>query len=178
MAAADPEVLVVGTVTKLFWAGLRVGWIRAPDPIRDALVQLKAARDLASSVPSQLLAAALLGRADTEWLRGMSQTLEHRRDQLAGAITERLPAWRIPCLPSCGLSLWVQLPVANTDAFTEVGRRHGVTIAPASAMCLCRKHRDHLRLSFAEPPDLLDLAAERLATAWEAHCEALASAPG
>ena len=178
LAALDREVLVVGTVTKLLWAGLRVGWIRAPEPMRDALVQLKAARDLASSVPSQLIAAALLGRADSEWRHRLCKTLEHRRDQLVRSVTERIPAWQIPYLPSCGLSLWVRLPVANSDAFTEVARRHGVTVAPASAMCLCRKHRDHVRLSFAEPPDLLDLAGERLAIAWEAYCEALASVPG
>jgi hypothetical protein len=43
--------------------------------------------------------------------------------------------------------------------------------------CADGEHRRFVRLSFAEQPSTLELAAERLATAWEIHAENLAASP-
>ena len=65
IAAHDPEALVIsiGSMSKVFWAGLRVGWIRAPRPIVERLVQLKVRSDLSSDVLSQVIAAAVAAAA-------------------------------------------------------------------------------------------------------------------
>ena len=48
---------------------------------------------------------------------------------------------------------------------------------PGSAGCADGEHRQFARLSFAEQPGTLELAAERLAAAWELHAENLAASP-
>lgn len=177
LAAMSDDVVSIGSLSKLFWAGLRVGWIRAPEPLRSSLLQLKAASDLASSIPSQAIAAQLLGAVDDTWLRGLRSDLCARRDRLASEVGVRVPAWGTITRPVAGLSLWVELPLRSADSFAQAAMAHGVTVAPGSTMCGCGHHRGHIRMSFAEPFDTLDLAAERLAFAWEAHCADVASAP-
>ena len=65
--------------------------------------------------------------------------------------------------PDAGLSLWAELPVASADAFAHAAARHGVTVTPGSTACVCGAHGHYIRLSFAEQPGTLELAAERLA---------------
>jgi hypothetical protein len=44
-----------------------------------------------------------------------------------------------------------------------------------SAACADCRHRQFVRLSFAEQPSTLELAVERLAAAWGLHAETLAA---
>ncbi|MGH8999691.1 MAG: PLP-dependent aminotransferase family protein, partial [Acidimicrobiia bacterium] len=177
LSALDDHVVAVGSTSKLLWAGLRVGWVRAPEPLRASLVRAKAAADLASSVPAQLLAAEILGRVDSGWLAQLRAALAIRRDSLAALLAERLPAWRVRRLPAAGLSLWVELPLGDADAFAHAAARYGVTVAPGRTMCSDGGHVNCVRISFAEQVDVLDLAVDRLAAAWEVHSEDLAATP-
>ena len=176
LAALSPAVIAVGSVSKLLWGGLRVGWIRASDPgLLDALVARKAALNLATSAVAQAYAAGLLLAVSSSWLSSHRAALVARRDHLVSLIGALLPAWSIDVVPAAGLSLWVRLPVADASAFAHVASRHGVMVAPGALACVCGSHRGYVRLSFAEQLDTLSLAVERLAVAWEAHSENLAA---
>jgi len=176
LAALSTRVVAVGSVSKLLWGGLRVGWIRAAEPLRTAVLAHKAALNLAVAAPSQALTAQLLAAIGPGWLSAHRGALAQRRDHLTALLGSLLPAWQAPP-PSAGLSLWVRLPLGSADAFAHVAARHGVTIAAGSTACIDDRHRQYIRLSFAEPLDTLTLAAERLAAAWEAHTEDLAATP-
>ncbi|MGH3585878.1 MAG: PLP-dependent aminotransferase family protein, partial [Pseudonocardia sp.] len=55
------EWVAIGSLSKLFWGGLRVGWIRARKPaLLEALARAKAADDLGSSLVSQVVAEECL----------------------------------------------------------------------------------------------------------------------
>ena len=57
----DPaRLLVVGTLSKLFWGGIRVGWIRGPRSVIGRLTDLRRSLDLAGSVLDQLAEGASL----------------------------------------------------------------------------------------------------------------------
>ncbi|WP_329565614.1 hypothetical protein [Kitasatospora sp. NBC_01266] len=47
--------------------------------------------------------------------------------------------------------------------------RYGVLVAPGAAACVDGRHHHGVRLSFAEAPDILEAAVDRLAAAWEEH---------
>jgi DNA-binding transcriptional MocR family regulator len=176
LAALSTQVIVVGSVSKVLWGGLRIGWIRANEPLRSAIIARKSALNLGTAVISQAIAAQLLAAIDAGWLAAHRAALTERRDLLAALLANCLPAWRTRT-PDAGLSLWAELPVDSADAFTLAAARHGVTVMAGSAACADGRHRRFVRLSFAERPGTLELAVERLAAAWETHAETLAASP-
>jgi len=176
LAALSTQVIAIGSVSKLFWGGLRVGWIRAPEPLRSTVLARKSALNLGTAVISQALAARLLGAIDPGWVAAQRAALSERRDLLTALLARHLPAWRTRP-PQAGLSLWAELPLDSADAFTLAAARHGVTVMAGGAACVDGRHRHFIRLSFAEQPGTLELAVERLAAAWEVHAEALAASP-
>jgi DNA-binding transcriptional MocR family regulator len=176
IAALSTRVIVVGSISKVLWGGLRVGWIRAGEPLRSALITRKSALNLGTAVISQALAARLLAAIDAGWLAAHRAALTQRRDLLVAQLAAHLPAWRTQP-PAAGLSLWAELPTISADAFTVAAARHGVTVMAGAAACADGRHRHFVRLSFAEQPSTLELAAERLAAAWELHAENLAASP-
>ncbi len=176
LAAFSAHVVAVGSVSKLLWGGLRVGWIRAGEPLRTEVLAHKAAVNLATAAVAQALTAQLLAAIDTDWLTAHRSALTRRRDRLAELLTTHVPAWRAQP-PPAGLSLWVELPLDSADAFAHVAARHGVAIAAGSSACIDGRHRHYIRLSFAEQPGTLELAVERLAAAWESHTQNLAASP-
>ena len=177
LAALSTRVVAIGSVSKVLWGGLRVGWIRAAEPLRSAIIARKAALNLGTAVISQALAARLLAAIDADWLAAHRAALTERRDLLLALIARHLPAWRATP-PAAGLSLWAELPVDDAEAFAHAAAaRHGVTIMPGGAACADGRHRHFARLSFAEQPGTLELAVERLAAAWELHAENLAASP-
>jgi DNA-binding transcriptional MocR family regulator len=176
VAALSTRVVAVGSVSKLLWGGLRVGWIRAGEPLRTAVLAQKAALNLATSAVSQALATQLLAAIGPDWLAAHRAALAQRRDHLLTLLAAHLPSWRAEP-PAAGLSLWAELPLDNADTFAHVAARHGITIAAGSAACVDGRHHQFARLSFAEPLDALELAVERLATAWDVHAQNLAASP-
>jgi DNA-binding transcriptional MocR family regulator len=177
LSALSPAVIAVGSTAKLLWGGLRIGWIRVTDePLRSALTGRKSALNLATSAISQAIAARLLAALTPGWLAAHRAALTERRDHLVALLAAHLPAWTVQP-PQAGLSLWAKLPVSSADAFTHAAARHGVAVAPGALACVDGRHRNYVRLSFAEQPGTLELAAERLAAAWESHAADLAAAP-
>jgi DNA-binding transcriptional MocR family regulator len=165
LAVWDPagQVITVGSMSKAFWAGLRVGWVRA-DP--GLAAQLQAARgpsDLASPVVEQLAAAWLLERADS-LLPARRESLTRRRDTLAAALTERLPAWRFR-LPAGGLCLWARLDAPVSGALAHAAERHRLRLVPGPRFGAGGNLEGYLRLPFALPEAELIEAVARLVAA-------------
>ncbi|WP_436791388.1 PLP-dependent aminotransferase family protein [Yinghuangia sp. YIM S10712] len=169
LAASDTSVIAIGSLSRTFWAGLRIGWLRAPAALRGRLLRLRTALDAAPGVPSQILAVRLLAAADTAWYEGLRRALRARRDLLLDDLERRLPAWTRH-VPHAGRAAWVTLPLAETDTFAgHAAAHHGIVVTPGSTLCFDGRHHDGLRLSFAESPATLRAAVDRLADAWQEH---------
>src|ERR1700761_564412 len=95
IAALSTQVIAVGSVSKVLWGGLRVGWIRVGEPLRSAVIARKSELNLGTAVISQALAAQLLAGVDAGWLSAHRAALTHRRDLLAALLGQHLPAWRV-----------------------------------------------------------------------------------
>jgi len=169
MAALAPRapVISIGSLSKLCWGGLRVGWIRAPEPVLVRLASLKVASDLGSSMLSQVVALHLLERADDVRRRRAAQIIR-QRDAMAAELARRLPEWSWT-RPDGGLSIWVRLPHGDASEFAQVARRHGVALLAGPALSADGGHPQHLRLVFVHDPEVIAQAVDRLARAWQAY---------
>lgn len=179
-AALSPAVIAVGSVAKLLWGGLRVGWIRAESAaLRELVTEAKSGVNGGTSAVAQAVAGTLLSAVDVRWLAGYRAALRGRRDLLCGLLSAALPAWEV-VVPAAGMSLWVRLPVVDAAAFAHVALRFGVAVGADADACACGGHLGFVRLSFALPAEELRVAVERLAAAWEVHAQNLAAgvAPG
>lgn len=126
--AFHPDVVTVGSASKTFWGGLRVGWLRTDDrALIQRLVQTRPGMDLGTPVVEQLATAALVRRIDS-FLPDRLHDLRAQRAVLRSLLTEVLPEWT--AWPSAGgLSLWVQLPCASSSALAATGPAFGVQLA-------------------------------------------------
>ncbi|HSS44573.1 MAG TPA: PLP-dependent aminotransferase family protein [Thermoanaerobaculia bacterium] len=166
LAAFEPEavILTIGSLSKLFWGGLRVGWIRASEEILSRLAKLKIMADLGGSLLSQLAAVRLLVK--TERFRQMRRREVRERLGCLTALLERhLPEWTWTP-PAGGLSLWVQLPRGDAGEFAQVALRHGVSVVPGPLTSPDGSFPDHLRLPFVLGKAEMREGIERLARAW------------
>jgi DNA-binding transcriptional MocR family regulator len=169
IAALDPDapVYTLGSIAKLYWAGLRVGWVRSPLDAAPRTLAVKTVADLGTPLVSQLLAYKLLRQRD-QVLAERQAELRPRRDHLAALLRTQLPEWRFR-VPTGGLSLWCALPRGNAEEFAELAARHGVTIVPGPALSVDEGNRRSVRLVFADPQADLDEAVRRLAVAWDRY---------
>jgi DNA-binding transcriptional MocR family regulator len=160
---AHARVLTVGGMSKPYWGGLRVGWIRAATPVIARLSALRVTVDMSGAVLDQLVAAALLDRAG-EVIAARRRELRERRDVLVGALRQQLPQWSFTP-PRGGMSLWVELDAPVSTALAQAAHEHGVRVAPGSLFGVAGTLERFIRLPFTLPgPDLIE-AVRRLAAA-------------
>ncbi|GAA2811829.1 PLP-dependent aminotransferase family protein [Crossiella cryophila] len=165
---APPGVVItVGSLSKVVWGGLRLGWIRASTGQIAQLARIKSIHDLGSAVLEQLAAAELLP-ALPEIARRRGEQLRERHDHLCAQLAERLPSWRFRPAGG-GQCLWVRLPGGDASAYAQVALRHGVAVLPGDSLSMDGSGADHLRIPFTAPPEDLTESVLRLAAAWRAY---------
>lgn len=161
-----PDAITVGSASKQFWGGLRLGWIRAP---RERIEQIAAARlgiDLGAPLMEQLVLARLL--ADPEPVASVQlDRLREQRDALVTALHDRLPDWRFR-VPAGGMCLWVELPAPVGSMLAAEAERRGVSIAPGPVFAVEGGLERYVRLPWTRPVDELRAAVDVLAASWDA----------
>lgn len=165
--APDATVHTIGSTAKLFWAGLRVGWVRSPDDWSVRMLATKTVADLGSPLVSQLLAVKLFDKVD-QVLAERRAELVPQRNLLCDLLADQLPEWRWRRPPG-GLSVWATLPRGNADEFAEVALRAGVGVVPGPSLSVDEGNRRALRLVFARPEPAIREAVNRLARAWASY---------
>ncbi|MCV2394476.1 PLP-dependent aminotransferase family protein [Actinotalea sp. M2MS4P-6] len=140
----DPELLVtIGSASKLFWGGIRIGWIRASADRIHGLVELRKPVDLATSVVDQVLAVDLIAR--TEVARTQRRAL--LTEALAGTtatLREMVPDWTWEPIAG-GSGLWVDIG-GDAVALVERAKRAGIKLVAGPGFSTYGGYRDHLRL--------------------------------
>lgn len=165
VAAYDPEghsVISLGSASKRYWGGLRIGWIRASEQRIAELGRLRAILDMATPVLEQLAVTVILERdygADER--RALMRT---RCERLIALLADALPHWRAP-MPDGGLALWAELPRPEASALAAAAQGVGLRIAPGPRFAVDGAFERFVRLPFTLPESDLQRAVERLARA-------------
>ncbi|MFB9956594.1 aminotransferase-like domain-containing protein [Cellulomonas denverensis] len=159
-ARTDPTRLItIGTTSKLFWGGLRIGWVRADPPVIRSLTATRSAVDLGSAVADQLAVALLLPR--TAELRAHRRELLDRQYRLtAETLHATAPHWTWSA-PDGGSGLWVDTGQDTVQLATRA-QAAGVRLAAGPAFSPYEGHRQRLRLPLWHDPGQLADALARV----------------
>lgn len=163
--AAYGDAVLIGSLGKTVWGGLRIGWIRAEPDLIQRLVRARFSHDLGTPILEQLIAADVLGQYGAI-LAERGRQLRGGREQLATLLQQHLPAWDIPDANG-GLSLWVGLGHPVSSSLTLAARNQGLVLAAGPRFGLNGAFERFLRIPFSYPPEQTRRAVDILARAWQ-----------
>jgi DNA-binding transcriptional MocR family regulator len=169
LATCAPEgtVVTIGSMSKVFWGGLRVGWIRATEELIRRLGRDKRRHDLGTPLLSQLLSVWLLARLEDVSAERVAQ-LHRQRDVAEELLSRYLPSFTY-VRPEAGLTFWLRLPRGASGPFTEVARRHGVGVVSGESLSVAGTADAHIRVAIGAPTQILTQGFLRLRQAWAAY---------
>jgi len=175
LRALDDSVIYLGTISKTFAAGLRVGYIMAPPGVIGKINLAKQGADLCGSMFDQVMAGAYY--TDTPWqhtLQKFVKTYDKRRRAMLAALDEYFPPEASWTRPEGGFFVWVTLPsYVDANSMLAEALDHGVIYAPGDSFFPDGKRgRNCMRLNFSfESPENITEAIRRLAEVIEDRLE-------
>jgi DNA-binding transcriptional MocR family regulator len=165
LAAHVPDSITVGSTSKIFWAGLRIGWLRVPSHRIDQIASARLSLDLGAPVLEQLAAAELMADHDAVVAETRSR-LRRGRDLLVAQVRTHLPDWEFT-VPRGGMSLWARLPNARSSALAAAAKEHGLGLVSGPNFAPGGGLNGWIRLPFTASEDQLAQVGGLLAAAWK-----------
>ncbi|TNE32814.1 MAG: PLP-dependent aminotransferase family protein [Alphaproteobacteria bacterium] len=159
------KVISLGSMSKSYWGGMRIGWVRAHPDLVGAMALHRSSHDMGSPVLEQLAAMALLQDKELSLAERRAQ-VRRQRDHLLARLNKQFPDWNLE-VPQGGLSIWAELPDPVATALAAAAQEQGLRIAPGSRFGVDGALDRYLRLPFSMSESELDVAVERLSCAWE-----------
>jgi len=150
LKSLDPNVIFLGSFSKIAFPGVRVGWVIAPKPVIARAAELKQLTDLHTDQLSQafLLRFAESGRLAKHEAVAIAAGREKLRT-LEQACQKHLAECRW-ALPGGGMNMWIDLPAGlDAGALRGLARQAGVDYLPGRYFSVSRALDQGLRLSFA-----------------------------
>ncbi|GAB2629367.1 PLP-dependent aminotransferase family protein [Streptomyces capparidis] len=157
-------VVTVGSAGKVFWSGLRIGWLRAAPALVRRLAEERTYVDLGTPVLEQLVVLRLLTEHLEPVVAAQRERARAGRDALVAALRRTLPEWEFT-VPRGGLALWVRAGGLSGPRLAAAGERVGVRIASGPRFGVDGAFESYLRLPFTVGEAVADEAVRRLAAA-------------
>lgn len=149
----DPDnVIYLGSLSKTFSPGIRIGWADAPAMVHASLVPAAEASAICPSPLSQHIAAAYLREVDWQSVVASNvQMYKGRAQALDAALKEFMPegcSWRTP---QGGFFIWVDVPEnIDTPSLLDEAMDEGILYIPGTAFFLDGRGRNSLRLAYSQ----------------------------
>ena len=170
----EDDVLYLGSFSKTFAPGLRVGWVLAPHAVREKLVLAAEAAVLCPPQLNQMVVAEYLSTQDWQGqvsaFRGMYR---ERRDAMLDELAKQMPEGTTWTHPTGGFYVWVTLP-GDLDSKVLLPRAVTARVAfvPGTAFYADEQGRSNLRLSYCFPePERIREGVRRLGGVLEEEVE-------
>ena len=104
-------VAYMGTFSKTFCPGLRIGWVAAAPELLEPFITIKQSSDLHTATLNQQIVDAYMEKYDLDaHVEEIKVLYRNRRDLILKTLKEELPACVTFTHPKGGLFLWVTLP--------------------------------------------------------------------
>jgi 2-aminoadipate transaminase len=175
MRADDQEnVIYLGSFSKTFAPGLRVGWAAAPHAVREKMVMASESTILCPSNFAQMAISRYL--ATQPWLDQIKlfrELYRERRDAMLEALDQHFPASAVWTKPSGGFYVWVTLPEGiDTKAMLPRAITARVAYVPGTAFYADGFGTWSMRLSYCYPtPERIQEGVRRLASVIDEEME-------
>jgi 2-aminoadipate transaminase len=172
---SDEGVIYLGSFSKTFAPGLRVGWALAPHAIREKMVLASESAILCPSAFSQMTVSTYLATHD--WMAQIKvyrELYRERRDAMIASLASQLPQaqWTHP---DGGFYVWVTLPEGvNAKAMLPRAVTERVAYVPGTAFFADGTGQRNVRLSYCFPdPDRIREGVRRFASVVQTELELL-----
>ncbi len=148
---APERTLQLGSFSKVFAPGFRLGWIIGPEELLEQIYVCKQCLDLCPPMMDQYLALEYLQSGALD--RNLKQTLEKyrfRRDLMLSLLEKYMPEGVQWTRPDGGLFLWLTLPEGiDTVKMYDEALGSGVAYVAGSFFFVDGSHRNTMRLNFS-----------------------------
>ena len=148
---APERTLHLGSFSKIFAPGFRLGWIIAEPELLEQIFVCKQALDLCPPVFDQYLAAEFMGSGALD--RNLERSISlyrDKRDYMVSLLEKYMPDGVSWTHPDGGLFLWVTLPEGiDTVAMYDSALAAGVAYVAGSFFFPDGSHRNTMRLNFS-----------------------------
>ena len=148
---APERTLHLGSFSKIFAPGFRLGWIIGPEPLLEKIYICKQCLDLCPPVFDQYLAAEFMGSGALD--RNLQKTIaeyRRRRDLMVSLLEKYMPEGVRWTYPEGGLFLWLTLPESiDTVKLYDRALAAGVAYVAGSFFYTDGSHRNTMRLNFS-----------------------------
>jgi len=172
----EDDVVYLGSFSKTFAPGLRVGWVLAPHAVREKLVLASEATVLCPPQLNQLVVVEYLSTQD--W-RGQVEVFKdlyrERRDAMLDALTQLTPPGTHWTHPTGGFYVWLTLPEGlDSKVMQPRALTARVAYVPGVGFYADGQGGRDMRLSYCFPePDRIREGVRRLAGVVEQELELL-----
>jgi 2-aminoadipate transaminase len=164
---APNRVVYLGTLSKIFSPGIRIGWTATPAPVRRKLTLLKETADLSQSNLTQYVAERWL--STQPWLEQVEEFRELYRERCDAMLDELdrqlsdLCTWSVP---TGGFFVWLRLPEGlDSKQLLASALQARVAYVPGRGFYADGSGGREMRLSFCYPTsDEIREGVRRLAT--------------
>jgi DNA-binding transcriptional MocR family regulator len=179
LRADDAErVVYLGSFSKTFAPGFRVGWVLAPHAMREKLVLAQESATLCPPTFSQLAVSTYL--ANHDWIRQIKDFREvyrERAEAMLAALEDLMPAGATWTRPAGGFYVWLTLPEGlDSKAMLPRAVTNRVAYVPGTAFYADGYGTRCMRLSYCyPPPERIREGVRRLAGVIESELDLLAT---
>ena len=152
LAALDPQVIHINTLSKVFNPGVRIGWVAAPERLIDRLVLAKQGQDQCATTIGQYVAHAFASEGLIEaQIERAIQIYRRKRDVMLAALKNHFPETTRWTRPEGGFYTWVTLPegIDTEDLLPMAIEEAGVAYGAGPSFYHDRSGKNHMRLSYS-----------------------------
>jgi len=175
LRSTDPDnVVYLGSFSKTFASGLRVGWVLAPHAVREKLVLAAESATLCPPTFNQMIVSRYLATHDWKGqIKKFRENYRDRRDAMLSALDQYLPAGCSWTKPDGGFYVWVTVPEGvDTKAMLPRAVTARVAYASGTGFYADGFGSRQMRLSYCYPtPERIREGVRRLAAVLESEMD-------
>jgi DNA-binding transcriptional MocR family regulator len=154
MRSLDADTVVyLGSFSKTFAPGFRIGWVLAPHAVREKLMLAQESSTLCPPVFSQFAISSYLARHDWRGqIKIFAEMYRERRDAMLEGLASHMPAGTTWTVPQGGFFVWVTLPPGlDSQAMLPRAVTARVAYVPGTAFYSDGFGSRNMRLSYCYP---------------------------